>query len=463
MRSYIAILSVGALLSFSAPLAAFAQEQVSPSVTPGLGTQSAAPVGNVFCFDYYRFGSVQADLESNLASTVPGAEIGFAGNLKNDNDYPLVDGTLYVKIFKKDDRTFQAGNGNVVVDQFPLEEAFTLPAKGEKPVSFTWNVPRNLPGGDYYAAFFFATSDRYNILGLSFTDDVIGNQAPFSVVNAEESPVVSFDKNAATLNDTPHTFVAFPPHFKSDETVTAKVKLVNASPDPVIVPVIWKQYSWDALRPENIRNQKTELVEVKGNETKEISYAAISTNDAVTYLVVETKDQEAKTFLDIRFVRDGIQETRINFPSVLKFPLKAGEENALFVCAHSTNEPTVKENLLMLTLRDENQNVIRQFRYDGDISGAMSGWKDSFTPDKTYTKVSLTATLERQGRVFEEVLITYDCDQIDPDLCTESGMMLIGEGDVKSLVVYGIALLTLVALLVIFIAKLKRRKARLGA
>jgi hypothetical protein len=162
----------------------------------------------------------------------------------------------------------------------------------------------------------------------------------------------------------------------------------------------------------------------------------------------------------MRFVRDGVEETRINFPSLTSFPIKKGEVNSLFVCAHSTNLPVVGGNILSLTLRDDKQNVIHEYKYEGDISGSMGGWKDDFTSTKSYDKVTLTATLQRNGSVVEEVTIPYDCEVIDKDSCNASSYALSDLSPVKKGGILLIVLLTLIALGAIFVSRGKKSASR---
>ena len=441
-----------ALFGIFVPELLFAQEAVT---APSLSLAQSETTGNVSCFDYYRFGSVQADIETNLSQTVPGADISFKGKLKNDNDYPVINGTLYIKVFQRTESTFSVGDGNTLVDQFPLKETFTIPAKGEKEASFSWHVPENIAGGDYYIATFFATEGRYNLSGLSFTDDVIGNSVSFSVTSDPKNSLL-LDKTKTTLNGQNHHFAAFPLHFSKEDTVEAKTTLTNQGDTKQVIRLTWEEYVWDAMRVENQRNKKYELIEVDAKSSKEVSYQVKPQNASVSYLVVTAEDQYAKSIQDIRFVRDGIEETRINFPSLTSFPLKSGEQNALFACAHSTNLPVVKDNILTLTLRDEDQNIIHTYKYQGDISGAMGGWKDDFTPTKDYNKVFLTATLQRNNQVVEEVTIPYDCEMIDQNLCTNTTLSNILPG--KKLGIILVSLLSLIALLAIVLNKMKHTK-----
>jgi len=391
---------------------------------PDRGVSSDVP-GAVDCFDYYHFGSVQVDLSPILDQTVPGATLTFQGVIKNENTYPIVDGSVYVKIFRRTEQNEKnvQDNGYPLVDQFLLPETYTLPANGEKSTSFDWVVPENAQGGEYYAAFFFQSARHYNLLGLSFTDDVTGNQSHFTVTNAEDMKLVDFERNEVTLNGQKHRFANFPLHFKKDESVTAQVKIKNPKSEAVAISLIWKHYAWDALRPETLSDTSSEILLLQPGETKTVEYTAqpLSTA-AVSYVVLEMHDGVSKSFLDIRFTRDSVQETNINFPSVTSYPLQAGVETGMFACVHGTNfhEPLVKGNTLTLTLRDMEGSVIDTYQYQGDVTANMMGFASRFVPKETYTDFTLTVTLEHDGKVIEDVTQVYRCQDIDPNLCPVS-------------------------------------------
>ena len=433
--------------------------KIAPLLHPSLGQPpaDADTPGAINCFDHYKFGSVQVDVSPTLSSTVSGATLGFTGTVKNDNDYPIVAGEVYAKIFlkKNQDDALTHQNGYALVDQFVVKDDLSLKAKGEQELSFTWKVPNAAEAGDYQIAFYYNSAKRYNLLGLSFTDDVTGNTADFSV-KGNIGTAVAFDKNVVTLNKNIYRFAAFPPHFTKDEPVTAEVKLVNPKDKDVAVAVTWKLYAWDGLREEARQDIKQEVILLKAKEVKTLAYVAKPINASVSYLVAEVKDRDTKSLLDIRFVRDGIEETRINFPSIETYPLKAGEVAKLFSCVHSTNQPVVKENTLSLILRDESGKVIHHYQYQGDVTGEMMGLADTFTPDKTYANFTLTATLERGGQLMEEVVQKYDCEKIDASLCSKSKVSSIAESKKDIAKRVGIAIivgLTMIGLLLVGIKK----------
>jgi hypothetical protein len=466
MKQLFASLAVFLLTALTGASAFAAQPSASSTSAippvPSIGGGEAT--GPLNCFDYYHFGSVQADLQPTLAQTVPGATLTFTGKIINSNDYALLNGTLYVKIFRRDEKVFSAGDGNPVVDEFVVADNVTLQAKGSRDTSFEWKVPMNAEGGEYYAAYFFTTSNRYNLMGLSFTDDVVGNQAPFTITNAADPQIAKLSKVETTLNGKDHHFAAFPLHFAAGDTVKVKTVIKNPSDKPKTVPLQWNQYAWDAMNKDNLRFTKTEVVTLAAGESKEVEYEVQPQRESVVYVIGVTQDNEAKSILNIRYVRDGIEETRINFPGINKFPLAKDTDTTLFACAHSTNLPLVPGNTLTLTLTDKDGKTIHEYRYQGDISGAMGGYGEVFKPDHVYNQATLTATLERNGVIVEQVKTLYDCKVIDPNSClpedvSASGLFSFLTGHIM------ITLLTIViVLLIVAIAVFlyKKRKDGMG-
>ncbi len=390
------------------------------------GEEIANIPGVVDCFDYYTFGSVQVDVAPILEQTVPGTPYTFAGVIKNNNAYPVVDGQVYVKIFKHDasSEALVKENGYPLVAFFLAKDNLVLKANSEQSVTFDWHVPEAFDGGTYTAAFFFTTAHRYNLLGLSFTDDVTGNKATFSITAPDTSPApVTWNKNAVLLNDTKFRFAAFPPHFTKDEAVTAHLKLVNPSSETRDVEVTMITSKWDGILDAHEIGRESKKYTLKPHETLDIPFTPIVADTSVTFLQAIVKDRDAESIMHIRYVRDGNEEARINFPSVLKYPFKAGETNMVFSCVHSTNLPIVRDNVLTLTLKDKNDAVIHTYTYTGDITGSMMGLKDTFTPKKDIATFSLTASLSHKGTVVDEVTQKYDCNEIDPSLCVPDAIV----------------------------------------
>lgn len=396
------------------------QEELSRYFVESGAAESAgaesAPEGTVDCFEHYTFNSVQADLVPTVSSTVPGVPVTFQGTIANANPYPVVDGSLFVKIFRKTAGDIQR-NGNPVVDAFFAGEDLTVPAKGDIPFSFEWQAPRYLPAGEYEAHFFFLVGKRFNLLGLSFTDDVTGNRSAFSV-KGDAPEVPSFDKDAVSLNGASYSFASFAPHFGKDEVVNADVVLTNPSGESRTAEVVWTLSNW-STESGSVLDTRTETVTLSPNERKSLRYVADASKSvgSVTVLRAEAHYRDTRSVVGIRFVRDGFDEIRLNFPGIMGYPVKQGERNTIFSCLHATSADRVDGARLVLTLTDSFGTVLDTYAYDGPVSGAMMGVKHDFTPKTSSSTFTLSAALEKDGKTLETYEATYACEDIDSSLC----------------------------------------------
>lgn len=393
-------------------------KEISPSNIPGPSVSLPVQVeGSVNCFDYYEFGSVQVDVEGVVSSTVSGVPITFVGKIQNNNAYPIVEGAVYAKIFKRQESEDDSqANGNLLVDQFFVKENISIDANSSQDINFDWQVPNYAQSGDYQIAMFFTSAKKFNLLGLSFTDDVVGNAADFSV-SGEIEVNVEFDKNTIDINGTNYHFAAFPPRFK-DEDIQIKAELINFTNESQIIPVTYKLYSWDGQTEENLIETRNETVQIDSQEIKQLAYTIIDKSSPVYYLVVEAQFQDSKSILDIRTVRETANKVRINFPAITNYPLKQGEKNTLFVCAHNSGiADVINNNKMIVSILDENQKEIHQYVYEGQISGAMMGLKDEFVPKENYSNFSIKSELYTEGQLVDSALMKYDCQEINPEAC----------------------------------------------
>lgn len=443
---------LASLLALLLPLGfAFAQAQaIDPGVSPTGTAPTSPPANTVSCFDYYTFGSVQANLTTNVAGTVSGTPITFSGNLKNNNPYPIVDGALYVKVFKSRGAT-NDGNGPDVVDEFLVKGGIVIPANGSAPVSFRWKVPAYAESGDYQLATFFTTSRKFNLLGLSFTDDVVGNTVPFKV-SGEQTTGVAFDKAGETVAGEAYHFAAFPPREDAKAPITVTGTIKNTTGSAQTVTVAWEVYQWDAQLRENAVQEETKQVTIPAKGSAPVSITVADANYPVYLAVATIKWKDTQSIIGVRFVRDGVNRTRINFPGLTSFPLKAGQEVTLFSCLHNAgSSASVPNGRLELTLTDLRGTIIHSYTYKGDVTGAMMGVADKFTPTANYDKFFLDARLYQGNTFIDEAHLFYDCDTIAPGSCSATpvgGGSLADMGGLIMSVIYIVIGLIALALVV---------------
>ncbi len=410
------------MIGLGSPLAtisvAYAQATKDPGEDFPAPAIAATPPGTISCFDYYRFGSVQANISAQTSSAVSGTAITFTGTLTNENPFPVTDGALYVKVFRlREDAAEKNVNGPYVVDQFFVRDGINLPAHGTMPLVFSWDIPSYAQSGQYEVATFFTTSKKYNLLGLAFTDDVVGNRAGFSVVG-EVQGVVEFDKDAVKISGEPYRFAAFAPRESATGNVPIEAVIRNASASDALVSVSWQAYAWDAGRYENLIDRSEQSIAVEAGGEVVATYTVTDVRYPV-YLVVGTLNwQNTQSIINVRFVRGDKDRLRINFPGVTDFPITAGEEVTLFSCLHNAGESAlVPDGRLELKLSDSHGRTIHEYVYEGDVTGTMMGVAESFMAKRTYDSFTLDAFLYQQGKLVDDAHLVYDCRSIDPRLC----------------------------------------------
>ncbi|MCA9363643.1 hypothetical protein KC727_00250 [Candidatus Kaiserbacteria bacterium] len=426
-----------------------------------LGEEEVNTEGAVSCFDYYTFGSVQVDVAPYFSRVLAADPVLFGGEVINNNPYPLVDGQIWMKVFKQaqTDSGLRKENGEPLVDFVLVKDGITLTAGERMPIEFTWEVPEYAAAGNYTTAFFFTTAHRYNLLGLSFTDDVTGNTASFKVerLDGGYTPVV-FDKNDVYLDGVPVSFALPPRHFAKDTAVAARTTLVNDSDEDRLVELTWTTYQWDGILASHQMATETRTVHVAAQSRKDVVYDTPTLDTAVTFIVAEAKEGDAKSLLNIRYVRDGIEETRLNFPSITSYPLTEGQPVDMFSCVHATNVDVVRGNTLTLTLADAFGEVLAEHTYDGDITGAMMAVAERYTPTRDHGTVSLTATLKNAGGVLEEITTTYDCAALAPDSCAADEADGDGSTAGERVIIAALSVLVVLVVLISLIRYVRGRR-----
>jgi len=386
--------------------------------------QAAAPAkrsyeGLTSCFDYYRFGSTPVTLSAGLSSAVAGAPLGFTASIRNDNPYPVTDASLYVKVMRYGHAPGEKNvNGPDVVDFFPVGDSLSIRPGAQADVSGIWNVPADAEAGEYMMAAYIVSSDRFNLAGLTFTDDVIGGAYNFSVVNDAEG-AVRFDKATATVLGRPFYFAAFPPRVPlGTADVPVGIDVVNTTGRTAAQEITWTLYRWDGLRAEQVIDRKTESVVLAPGERAHLSYVASDTEHSVYYVLGSlTTEGGASSIVGIRFVRGDVNEPRLNFVGASAYP--AGEGASAFACVHSTGTAPADGGRLELVATRSSfcvlGSVIAKNTFEGSFSGEIMALTAPFT--KAADSFSVTAKLFQGGALVDEVTVSYSCEDLGADSC----------------------------------------------
>lgn len=371
---------------------------------------------NAECADYYKFNGVKVDFSPDIVQSVSGSPMGFSGSVLNQNEYPIVDGKVYAKIFRN--RKVQDNNGPDVLDSFVVRDGINLKPGEKQPIFYKWNIPAYVIGGDYRIVTYFVSSNKFNLAGLSFTDDVIGSVSNFSV-KSQQTTGVMFKKDGVKVNKKPYYVVAYSPVESATDPVLTTFSVLNSTKERKAVKVEFNVYKWDNQAIENKIDTITQIAIIEAGKTAVLPVVVRDNNFSVYYVEAVLNYKDTKSISVARFVRDGVSMPRINFPSITSYPLVSGQKNKIFSCFHNASNSNLPvDGKLKMEILGEDNNTIMSYEYSGEIKGEMSAVVQEFTPRATYKKFKLHATLFSGSKIVDEVYIPYDCNVIDPDKCS---------------------------------------------
>jgi len=374
----------------------------------GIGNGDKEKTG-VNCFDYYRFQSVQVNVGSDADKYNAGDEVKFIGNLVNENNQPIVNGNVFVRISRKNNE--HPEDWDYIVDEFFALDNIVLKANERKPVEFVWHIPAGITKGEYNANFFFTVGKKFNLGGLSFSNEVIIGRDSFSV-NSDNTNYVQFDRLQTKINGEKYLHVgSLPVIDKSQSPVLTQIidNTFNKNKD---IKITYDLYYWDGLNDDNKIDSKVDNINIPANSKKEIKYKFPKMDVSVYFLRVTAEFDNQKSIINIRLASNQ-ERPRLNYPAIVSFPIKKGDKVTLYSCFHNTSSVNT-QGKVVVTLTDEKGKRVAQINYKGEIPSAMSADKVEFVAKKNYQKLNLKAEVyDKNGKPVDSYQATYDCADFD--------------------------------------------------
>ncbi len=422
------------LLALSVPAVSLAQKAADVPPVPGLpGVPLTPPApappypdGVSSCFEYYNFGSVSVEATPSLDTAATGADIAFSGSITNQNAYPIVGATVYVKIFRLSaaDKSKNV-YGPDVVGFFPAVENLTLKAGETKPISFLWHVPSDAQAGDYEAGLYVGQAGRFELSGLSFTDDVVSSYVPFAVVGGS-SGAVEFVKSGVTVGGAPYRFAAYAPVLNvGSSSIPVTAQITNTSPMGYQGSVSWQLYYWDSQLASHLIASSSEPLSLNPGSTTSVSYEVSDTAHAVYYLVGTVRTSGgSQSLIAARFVRSGVPEARFSDVGVSAYPLGGGGK--AFACFHSTSAALASSVSVNVSVRAPGllfgNRLVASSSYAGVAPGALTAL--AVPVAGAFSSFTVTASLYQDGKLIDKVTVPYDCKTLG-GTCENSSLVPI--------------------------------------
>jgi len=406
----------------------------------------------VNCFDYYKFQSVNMNVGPDKSVYMPGESVSFSGELTNENNYPVVDGYVFIRV-SKSNSSYET-DWHDAIDEFVALEKVTLDAGAEKRIDFEWNVP-NVSSGDYRADYFFSVGKKYNLGGLPFTNEVTIGSSEFQII-ADGEEAISLVRSETKVNGQKYAHIGNWPKIKAGEKAEITQPLKNSFSAPKQVNISYDLYWWDSLDEKDKIASKSERLTVPANGTIDLSYLIPEMKDSVYMLKITAQSGSQKSIVNIRLTSDQ-DHPRLNYPGLTKFPLQKDASFDLFSCFHNTS-PTKTSGSVNIILEDSEGKNVGQLEYNGAIAGEMTAVKKSLTAQQTYFWLKLTATLQdKDGKTLETYETVYDCAKLESDECKTALATQKSKKDAtkktRTLAIGLIAALTILSLVIIMIKK----------
>lgn len=391
--------------------------------------ENPAKVGELAsCFDYSKFGSININLTQDYTVYEAGDPVLIRGTVKNNNTYPVVGMDIKARLVKDIPEPDSLRSEIITLEDFDIVENITLDAGEEYDVAYSHLLPLNAPSGQYQMYFYVVEQDRYNLAGLSFTNDIVGSKISFDV-KGTTSDHVYLDQTQITVGEQEYNVMTSITQHTPNISIPVSIPLYNPDTQPKDMTVTYTLYSFDAANPKNVITSKTEKVTVEPQSEKLLTYTLDKGMLPVYYLSIEAKptnpirDESVFKETTISNIRFAIQDTslsRINFSGVNTYPLKRGTEATLITCFQNINEESLNENSTRIEtlITDDKGKELARTVYEGIISLDTDAIIQKFNPKRGTSNFTVSTTMYgKDNKIIDQVNKVYVCEDINPDAC----------------------------------------------
>lgn len=420
------------------------------------------------CFDVYKFQSIEVTVGVDKSVYKPSDVVEIGASITNNNPYPIIDSTIRARILRSHPNPVERRARYVTVDDKVIKENITLKANENYPFEHTYFVPINAPSGEYVIQYYIYNQDRFNLGGLSFTEDIISNKTSFNVEGGGQH--IYLDKTNITIDGKEYDSRGFMVQVGGNKKNTVKTPLVNPENTAKDMEIKYKLYKWDELLESNLVEEKSQQVTVPANGKVDLEYSVETNTDPVYYLLItanalgerETDALKTKTMAHIRLSVEGKNRPRINWVGLDKYPFSEGEEVKVMTCAHNTTYAIDKGPIRVQSIiKDSKGKELTKIEYEGEMPSAISGIMNKFKAPKNINQITIDTSLyNANNELVDNITTTYDCNELSPESCIkeESGVGNIF-GNNKStvyIIVLGVILLSVSTVLVKRYNKIKK-------
>jgi hypothetical protein len=278
------------------------------------------------CLDYYHFGSVQIAADSHADRYQPGDTVHVEGDIINQNEYPLPDGMVTVRVHRED-ASVAGRDWHPIVAEMTVPGTYSIPSRGRTRFAFDWTIPKRAPGGSYFIEFSYLAGGRYVMGGIPYIANFPAGSAHFAVEEGDRPLSVMFDRSSVVLNGEPLSLRSVPPSFDPGQPITVEAQLNTQAATEIPASIRVSLHEWSDMDMEAPLIDEITDVTLKPGEPLTVPLAWIDAKPGVYELVLSAIPLEPDglpSVLKVRFPING-DVPRLIYAGVGKIDEAAGE------------------------------------------------------------------------------------------------------------------------------------------
>ncbi len=254
---------------------------------------------------------------------------------------------IFVQVWRKDEAEGK-DKGDFLVDEFYGAEGKNSKENEEIKFPLIWNVPTEIPEGDYYMLFFVNQNKYFDLSGNPLTVFSEASRFDFGVKSKGEKGI-EIDKDNIKINDKEYAYRR-PAPTVSGENVVVTLPLKNLNTKEERAEVTYELYAWGRTNPEDLMDTKKELKSIPGESAENVSFSfKPNERDSAYDLKITAKTDSSKTIAYVRFVMQDKKRGVFRFLSFL-----SDKENLKpMFCVRNANWEGKFKGKIRLSLNDK--------------------------------------------------------------------------------------------------------------
>lgn len=366
--------------------------------------------------------------------------------IRNPEDYPLFDLQVYAVIMRGQGSRIDEKDSSVW-GNFLLESDLVMPARKERHLEFTVELPEYLPAGSYTMQFSLMQGQKFSLFGSPYLNanktriPPKNNSISFTILS-ERNQRIFIDSSGMVIDDGRKKEAVRENRDIQVESgeVTVSFDLVNELDveEDVVLAFDWINLRQDQfsrlIKEEHNRQAVIEKVRIGAHERKRIlrkmfyfnKKSCPENSGRFTMLSVTASSPGGKSFVYARLVVESelFSGAILRWPGISRFPIKSGESFDIFVgfqefwgflnCSLPRFSPKGRPIKLAVDAHDKKGSSIGNLLFDGIANHQIRFWKNTVIAKKDIDYIRLVARLyDKKGRQDDYFELIYDSSKLN--------------------------------------------------